>query len=112
MMSRTIALRLVLILAVLLGPLAGPRAAADPALAIALAGGSLCGTDGPEGAPGAEHDHCLACQALGGWGGPVPATVVMLPGDAARAVPWPVGQGGALSRWRGYASRAPPGGVA
>lgn len=112
-MSASVAvLRLVLILAVLLGPLAGPRAAADPALAMARAAGSLCMGDGPEGFPAAGHDHCMACQVLTGWTGLVPTALALVLPGATQAAWRPAAGVDVAIGWRAYASRAPPPGFA
>jgi hypothetical protein len=103
--------RLFLIVGMLLAPLAGPRAAVDPALAMAMAAGSLCLGDRDGGLPAEGHEQCLACQAVGGWAGLVPGAVAMGPARAAPPAWRPGRRADADFGWPAYASRAPPGGV-
>jgi len=75
---------------------------------MAMAAGALCLADGPEAAPGAGHGDCLACQAVTGWDGLVPAWTLTGFVAAALVTLLPVNQHAYSIGWRAYASRAPP----
>jgi hypothetical protein len=103
--------RLALVFSLAFGTSAAQRMPADPALAMAMAGGALCLAEGPAGLPAAGHGHdqCLICQ--GSF--PVAGLAVVqsglaqfdagVVGDVSPAAPvWE-------ARRAAYASRAPPG---